>query len=92
MVKKIVLNAGFAVWIGDVVVANVCASRLSGFRCRINGDKTNHLTLVLKDIERGGWFAIGFFDIEKVGSGHCLLNPSFEVGTIDPGFGIQMWN
>ena len=50
--EKVILHSGFAVWVSDVVMANVCASRLSGFRRRVNGEKTDGPTLVLEDIER----------------------------------------
>jgi len=82
--EEVVLNPGFAVWVGDEVVADVCTSGLGGIRCRINGKKANGPTLVLENIERRGRFAIGFLYIEKVRSGHCLLDPAFEVGAIDP--------
>ena len=84
MSEKIVLDPGFAVWVSDVIMANVCASRFIGFRCRVNGEKTDGLALVLENIKRGGWLGIGFLDIKKVGGSHCLLDRAFEVGTIDP--------
>ena len=84
MGEKIVLNTGFTVWVCDVVVANVCTSRLGGIGCRVNGEKSNNSTLILKDKERGGRFSVGFLDIEKVGSGHCVLDRSFKVRAVDP--------
>lgn len=84
MGEKIVLNPGFAVWVSDVVMANACTSRLGGVRGRVNGEKANNTALILEEIERGGWFSIGFLDIEKVGSGYCVLDSPFEVGTVDP--------
>ena len=82
--EKVFLDPGFAVWVSDIIMANVCASRFIWSRCRVNGEKTDGPTLVLEDIKRGRWFAIGFLDIKKVGGGHCLLGCAFEVGTIDP--------
>ena len=82
--EEVILNPRFAVWVGDVVVANVCASGLSGFRRRVNGENADDPTLVLENINRGGRFTVGFLDITKVRSGHCLLDCAFEVGTIDP--------
>ena len=84
MGEEVVLDPGFAVWVRDVVVANVCASGLGGFRYRVDSEKADGPTLVLEDIERRGRFAIGFLDIKKVRSGHCLLDRAFEVGAIDP--------
>ena len=84
MGEKIILNTRFAVWVSDIVVANVRASGLGGIRFRINGEKSNNPALILEDIERGRWLPVGFLDIEKVGSGHCLLDSAFEVGTVDP--------
>lgn len=85
MSEKIILDPGFAIWVSDVIMANVCASRFIGFGCRVNGEKTDGPTLVLENIKRGGWFGIGSLDIKKVGGSHCLLDCAFEVGTIDPG-------
>jgi len=82
--QEVVLDPGFAVWVGDVVVANVCTSGLSWFRCRIDSEDADFPALVLEDIERRGRFAVGFLDIEKVGRGHCLLDCAFEVGAVDP--------
>ena len=82
--EEVVLNPRFTVWVGDVVVANVCTSGLSGIRCRVNGEKPDVPTLILEDIYRRGGFTIGFLYIEKVRSDHCLLDRAFEVGAIDP--------
>jgi len=90
--EKIVLNPGFAVGVSNVVVADVCASGLSGFGCRVNGNKADGPTLVFEDIQRRGWFAIGFLNVKEVRSGHCLLDSAFEVGAIDPESGVQMRN
>ena len=49
--KEVVLNPRFAVGVGNVVVANVCASGLSGFMRRVNGDDTDRPAFVLEDIE-----------------------------------------
>ena len=86
--EEVVLDPRFAVWVGDVVVANVCASGLGGFRRRVNSEEADGPTLVFEDIERRRWSAIGFLDIKKVRSGHCLLDRAFEVGAIDPKSGI----
>ena len=84
MGEEVVLDPRFGAWVGDVVVANVCASGLGGFGCRVDSEKADGPTLVLEDIDRRGRFTIGFLDIEKVRSGHCLLDHAFEVGAIDP--------
>ena len=89
MGEEVVLNAGFAVWVRNVVVANVCASGLSGVGRRVNSEKTDGPTLVLKDIDRRGRFSVGFSGIEKVRSGHCLLDRTFEVRAVDPKSNIR---
>ena len=82
--EKVILDPGFAVWVGNEVVANVRAPGLSRFGCGVNGEKTDCPALVLEDIERRGWLAIGFLNIKKVWSSHRLFDSAFEVGTVDP--------
>lgn len=92
MGEKVILNTGFAVWIGDIIVTNGCASRLDGVSCRIDSQKTDDTAFVFEEIERGWWPAVGFLDIKKIWRGQCFLEPPFEVGAVDPEFGVQRWN
>ena len=84
MGEEIALHTGFAVWVSDEVVANVCPTGLIGVRCRVDSEKTDNPSFILEEIERGRWFSICFLDIEEVASGDCLLDCAFKVGAVDP--------